>query len=726
MKQFLLLIAALSGAARLLAAPETPVIAYPEYSVRGTDGGIVIHDYENEPLLKIGTLNFSWAPPIAVPTAIEKNANDSLRISYRIDRDDSGEIKLDGVLKVTPDGRIRIDWKLDAPETVNVGGIMLELLPRNATTKSKDVYKSGLWTRHDRGGIPFEINDGYFRCFKNGNLALWMLLGGNSAYSNPWSEHLNFSRGEDGRHHASLELQISSPDLEGYAASALFHRRPLGMRLVTDKPFNLWESGSPEVRVEIANPYDRARSAAFEITGRDFDGNIVLNEKKNLSLNPYETRELRFRLPAAERAIYFVEARLLPEGEKEIFCRTNLGILPPHQFEHLNESPFALASYFPIPSEEAVFQLMRRLGVRLLRHGDNRVSEQYEIISMLQDGVLPEESTPDAAEKLAAMIRRAREQRNPALEFCNEWNMGITTAADKRRMAAHYVELLRLLRDLRDRQYPELQIIGMGMAGADTEFLKFMAEYGAVPLMDGGVALHPGRGNMTPDYEGGGWTYLGAIRRWRETMNELGIKTLHLSEVYASTRPNDWWRDSYRQAAENVILTYAIGLAEGAKSIQFYQLHDSVWYDQGGVNHLDGEYHYGLLMRDGTLKPSLLAYAAIAEALDGARFTGYLDFGDRVHGITFRTPRGPLAIVYDRTDGFFLSEKSDDFAGTEPWIDTWKTHRKITFQTTGHEVITIDPIGRTRTVGATDGRVTLELSGAPLMVYGLKFQGGKQ
>ena len=118
MKQFLLLIAALSGAARLLAAPETPVIAYPEYSVRGTDGGIVIHDYENEPLLKIGTLNFSWAPPIAVPTAIEKNANDSLRISYRIDRDDSGEIKLDGVLKATPDGRIRIDWKLDAPALV--------------------------------------------------------------------------------------------------------------------------------------------------------------------------------------------------------------------------------------------------------------------------------------------------------------------------------------------------------------------------------------------------------------------------------------------------------------------------------------------------------------------------------------------------------------------------------------------------------------------------------
>lgn len=38
----------------------------------------------------------------------------------------------------------------------------------------------------------------------------------------------------------------------------------------------------------------------------------------------------------------------------------------------------------------------------------------------------------------------------------------------------------------------------MGMAGADTAFLKLMAENGAVPLMDGGVAMHPGRGNMTP------------------------------------------------------------------------------------------------------------------------------------------------------------------------------------------------------------------------------------
>ena len=723
MKQLLFFLAALSGAAGLFAAQPAPFIAYPEYSVRGTGDGVFIHDYENEPLLKIGSLNFSWSPPVAAPLAVEQTAEDTFRLTYRIDRDESGTVALEGTLTARPDGRIRIDWELDAPESLNVGGVMLELLPQKEAEKSETAFKAGLWNRHDRGGVPFEVNDGYFRSFRNGNLALWVLLGGNSNYTNAWAEHLPFTREENGKCRASLELQVSAPDLEGYAAAALFHHRPLALRLVTEKPFNLWESGAPEVRADVANPYNRGRKAAFEIIGRDFDGKIVLNERKQLSLKPYETKELHFRFPEAERAIYFVEAKLLPDGEKEIFCRTNLGILPPHEYEHRNESRFALSSFFPIPSEKEVYRLMRRLGVRMLRNGDNRVTEPYGILSFHHANVPADESPAEAEKKIADMIRSACEKRNPALEFCNEWNMGTKTTEEKRRAAARYVEFLRCFQHLRDQYDPELRIIGMGMAGADTQFLKFMAENGAVPLMDGGVALHPGRGNMTPDYEGDGWTYLGAIRRWRKAMDELGIQTLHLSEVYAATQPNDWWRDSYRSAAENVILTYAIGLAEGAESIQFYQLHDSVWFDLGGVNHLDSEYHYGLLMRDGTLKPSLLAYAAAAEALDGAKFVRYLDFGDKVHGIGFSTPRGPLAILYDRTDGFFLTEGKENFIESEPWIDGWKTHRQITFDTDQPEVIAIDPIGRAKTIKAIGGKVTLELSGAPLMVYGLNFQG---
>lgn len=724
-KKIWLVMAALLGAAGVFAAPN-PKIGYPEYSVRDVKGEPVVFDYEGNPVLRIGKLAFSWSPPVAVPVRIEQTAPDAFRIDYRIDRDDTGKVAVAGTLKALPDGHIKLDWQLDAPDSVKTGGIMLELLPQSGAKKSESAFKSGLWTRDANGGVPYEVRDGYFRSFSNGKITLWLLLGGNVNYSNSWSEHLGFQKDKDGKYRASAEFLVAPPELGGESAAALFRKRPVGLRLSTDHAFNLWESGAPELKAEVTNPYGREqKNIAFSVIARNFDGKVVLNETKSLTLKPFETAALAFRLPEAERDIYFVEAKAVAPGEKEIFSRTNLAILPPHEFKDLKDSKFALSAYFMIPSQEAVYQLMQRMGVRMLRHGDNRVTSKYGILALDHASVGPNDSPEKVAKRIDGILSRAAEYQNPEIEFCNEWNMSVK-GDEKRRRAEHYVEVLRQFKAERDKRNPDLKIIGMGMAGADVEFLKIMAKAGAVPLMDGGIALHPGRGNMTPDYTGDGWTYLGGIRRFRKVMDELGIKQLHLSEVYAATHPNDSWKDSYRHAAENVILTYAIGLAEGAESIQFYQLHDSVWHDLGGVDAEDSEYHYGLLMRDGTIKPSLLSYAAIAEALDGAKCTGYLDFGGKVRGIGFDTPRGPLAIVYDRTDGCILTKRTKDYAAPEPWVDTWKTRREKTFNAVGDKVTVIDPIGRSKTVEAKNGKVTLTLSGAPLMVYGIQFQGDKQ
>lgn len=724
-RKILLVAAALLGAAGVFAAPN-PKIGYPEYSVQDVNGEPVVFDYEGNPVLRIGKLIFAWSPPVATPVKIKRTAPDTFRINYKIDGDNTGKVAVEATLKALPDGHIRLDWLLNAPDSVKTGGVMLELLPQNGAKKSESVFKSGLWTRDANGGVPYEVRDGYFRCFNNGRIGLWLRLGGNANYSSSWSEHLDFQKDKDGKYRASAEFLVAPPELSGESAAALFSKRPVGLRLSTDRAFNLRESGAPELKVEITNPHSRGeKEIAFSIIGRNFDGKVVLEEKNSLTIKPLETAALTFRLPEAEREIYFVEAKVAVPGEPEIFSRTNLAILPPHEFKNLNDSKFALSAYFMIPSEDAVYKLMRRMGVRMLRHGDNRITSKYGILSLDHAGVDPNDPPEVAAKQIGEILARAAERQNPEIEFCNEWNMSVT-GDEKRRLADHYVEVLRQFKAARDKQDPNLKIIGMGMAGADTEFLGIMAGKGAVPLMDGGIALHPGRGNMTPDYDGDGWTYLGGIRRFRKAMDKLGIKQLHLSEVYASTNPNDWWKDSYRHAAENVILTYAIGLAEGVESIQFYQLHDSVWHDLGGVNHKDPEYHYGLVMRDGTVKPSLLAYAAIAEALDGAKCVGYLDFGDKVHGIGFNTPRGPLTIVYDRTDGYFLTKQTKDYAAPEPWVETWKTRRDKTFNAVGDKVTVIDAIGRSRTVEAKNGKVTLTLSGAPLMVYGIQFQGDKQ
>ena len=301
---------------------------------------------------------------------------------------------------------------------------MLELLPQNGAKKSEAAFKSGLWTRDANGGVPYEVRDGYFRSFSNGKIALWLLLGGNVNYSNSWSEHLGFQKDKDGKYRASAEFLVAPPELGGESAAALFRKRPVGLRLSTDHAFNLWESGTPELKAEVTNPYDRVqKDVAFSIIGRDFDGKVVLNETKSLTIKPFETASLAFRLPEAEREIYFVEAKVVVPGEKEIFSRTNLAILPPHQFKDLKDSKFALSAYFMIPSEEAVYQLMQRMGVRMLRHGDNRVTSKYGILALDHASVGPNDSPEKVAKRIDGILSRAAERRNPEIEFCNEWNM---------------------------------------------------------------------------------------------------------------------------------------------------------------------------------------------------------------------------------------------------------------------------------------------------------------
>ncbi|NLB68112.1 MAG: hypothetical protein GX804_00260, partial [Lentisphaerae bacterium] len=146
----------------------------------------------------------------------------------------------------------------------------------------------------------------------------------------------------------------------------------------------------------------------------------------------------------------------------------------------------------------------------------------------------------------------------------------------------------------------------------------------------------------------------------------------------------------------------------------------SVWYDIKGINHNDREYDFGLLMRDNSPKPSLMAFAAAAEALDGAEFLHYLSVPKtRVRGMVFSTPRGIMTVLYDRTDGHFFSKNIPGFVHKEPWIKHWATEKKHVFKTKQNEVITVDPVGREKSIPAENGEITLTLSGSPLIVYGL-------
>lgn len=695
-------------------------IKMPDYQLEIKDHEAFLCDAAGGRLLRMGKVMLAWSPPVADPRRAVKIDDRTVKIEYKIDKDDTGQVKLEATYRCLPQG-VAVDYSLTAPAAVNVGGTMLELNPQNGVKKQNLPYKSGLWTHAANQGVPYEVKDGYFRIFTGKEVVVRQLLTGNPNFFNSYSEHLGFRKTAADQYAANTFFVISPSPKSDAEAVAAFHSRPLALSVTTDKNFNWFESGAPQFKVSLTDTANAALdNVELKVKVRDYDGKVVIDRGEKLKLAADERWQGTFELPDEERNLYFVEVSALLDGKGIVFCRTNIAKLPPFEYRHLSDSKIGMAAYFLLPDENEAFRLMRRLGVHHLRSGDNRKTlPRYGMVSYSHNNVSSKEEPAALKDKIDRMVADFSAQNSAGWEFGNEWNMN-KKADEKRALANRYAELVRLARQSIADRKSELKLISMGIAGADTEFLQAIYDSGAWSELDG-IAFHPGRGNMTADDTGSGWTYLGSIRQMKEKVAGLGGKPLYLTEVYAGTHPNDWWKDSYRQAAENTLLTFALGLVEGAASIQFYQLNDGVWHDVGGVDPGDGEYHYGLLMRDLSLKPSAMAFAAASEALDGAVFQSYFTVpGTKVNGLSFETPGGGLAILYNRADGFLQSKKSDDFAHPEPWVDHWRTVTSIELPSDQKEVVTVDVIGRHTVVPVVDGKVKLNVSGAPLMVYGLR------
>ena len=118
-----------------------------------------------------------------------------------------------------------------------------------------------------------------------------------------------------------------------------------------------------------------------------------------------------------------------------------------------------------------------------------------------------------------------------------------------------------------------------------------------------------------------------------------------------------------------------------------------------------------------------MGYCAIAEALDCAKFRGWMKFDDpKAHGLLFETPHGSMAIMWGRWDGLFVTVEPPDgkpCRHKESWIDRWPTKKGILLPAKG-PVVRIDSIGRRKPIERReDGMAEVVLDGSPCIVYGL-------
>lgn len=701
-----------------------PVVRNDHFGLLFDNGKLWLINAHGGKEVSMGRMLFSWSPPIAVPERAEKTADGAIEMVCRMEKDPTDKISVSSRAELTPMG-FDVTYVIRVPKDFkgSVGGIMQEW---RGVDKERQVGKIGLWTRSEKGGVPFETRDCYLRQIEGlaGELDVWYVISGNHNWGNKGAEHLAIKQTAENdsfkEYEGKMSFVVVEKGLSADVVAARRGKRHVVVSLKTDKPFNIYPQGNPSVELQLMNCHsEHAVQTEVMVWARNFDGELLVDDKFNMALDANGVFKKHYECPLEDYGMAFVEAKAVVDGQ-EVFTRTTLAKLPPFEYKYLDRSNIGIAAFFNKPSREDAFQLMRRMGVRYLRNGDNHESQKYGMIAMMHNNVSSQVAYREKdANTLDGMLEKYRKQDNVGWEFCNEWNMG-KSREKKVELVRNYLSWVREI-DKRRRNGLKINLISQGLAGADPDFQEEIARQGGWNLFDG-VALHPGRGNVTPDALGDGWMYLGAIRRTKEVLEKHGVKPLYLTEAYACTQANNWWVDSLRQSAENTILTFAIGKAEGMAAVLFYQLHDAVWHDVGGINHQDREYDYGLLHRDCSPKPSLMAFATIAEELDGADFLRYFARRDtNLKGIEFTSLNGKFAVLYDRTDGIKLSEKSDDFIHHEPWITTWKTKTKHVFQADG-DVVVRDCIGRRRTIRAENGCVTLELDGAPLIVHGVSLE----
>ncbi|TDC74410.1 hypothetical protein [Streptomyces hainanensis] len=664
----------------------------------------------------------------------------AIRMDYTFDAA-AGPTTVTGWFGVTT-GHARLEWRITGADTLVPDGFLFSRAIQ-APTAPDDYVAITEWVRDARGGIPYEETAGVAHTSTWGGLhGLFLLDRSRQAWTNATWIHAPGVADPAGGWTSRADFFFS--ETRPSATTTIGRGLELGLELTTDRDFNLYQAPGEPMRLTalVANG-GAARTADLELSVRDFDGVRVAAATVTGSVPAAGTWQHTFTVPAPAAGIVFAEV-VVRSADDEAFARTNLATLPPFTYQAGADSMFGIANYpwLQRPSADALLDLWQRAGVSLVRiaydGGPGLPPSAFDARGMRHNielqpslDVTDTQAAAWAADNLAVAQGAGAEYFEVGNELNRPFNTGTAARA--------YLDLaLRPVFDRRAATGATVKLMNNGLAGMDKPWVENFIAAGGWDLIDA-FAYHPGRGNFTPDYippgddwgtgaEGTYWNFYGGLKQLKALMAVHGEKEIWLTEAYAPTRPNSWWHDTYRHAAENVLLTLALAKAEGITCVCWYQFHDSVLGMPQIADPDNVEYHYGLMNRDLSPKPSLLAYANAARVLDRATFRGRLTFPDpRTFGLWFDTPEGPAVVLWNRADGYLLNtsgERTDwHFPAPEVWVDPWPTKTLLSV-TAGATVRQLDAIGRDRQLSPAQGRVTLTLDGAPRVFYGLTPQAG--
>lgn len=597
--------------------------------------------------------------------------------------------------------------------------------------------KAGRWRRHPVGreAEPVEVSLGKWKVVRSPHGNLIFSLGGNENWCGGGHESVEFGNGADGVFTRRIAFHEMREEETPEECVARVRGVPFALYLGSPVRNNLFDGGDAALgwtATETAGT--AATNVPLSLVVRDWDGRETAALHATVAFAPHERKTGTLTVPSPPRGIYFAELSV-GEGDAAEFTRTTFAVIPPFRFSP-DDTFFGLClrtSGLFAGEREEEYALAARLGFRYLRHGDDALARRFGMRAGYSRP-LPKHDfgakAGDAAEVEGWLDEIAR-RGSPIFEFGNEIGH-FSGEAQRHVLYDRYNGWLDAIRAARERRGMDFTLL-YGTSAKRPELMRLIEDKGIFAKLDMFV-VHPGRLNWTPDLVGRGWRYRGLILDSKRLYAEFGHsgKPILLTEVYTKTKPNSKTSDSLRQSAESAVLNAVIAKADGMAGFCAYQLHEGTSFDENGFpmggRKAPVQWHYGLLNRDNSPKPSALGYETAAEELEGARFDREVRLaGTNLRGFAFDTPRGPLAVLWDRTEGYDLRTQGprvraadEPFFHFEPWLDNWRVKTDYVFKVADgtESVIVRDAIGRESEIPAV-GRVSFALTGAPVFVRGL-------
>ncbi|MBB5790530.1 hypothetical protein [Jiangella mangrovi] len=611
-----------------------------------------------------------------------------------------------------------------------------------------------LWNRDAGGGIPYETRHGacYAMTYADTRLLLRLRESTPAFGGGVTAVHAPGVAAADGEGWVTEAVLV--PGLMRAHSAGVIARdivTPLGIDLWADQPFHVWNTGGAKtVNAQVVNQETAARQVLVRWTARTWDGAEQSGTRGPATVGPRSIWNTSFPVTMGGRDIAFVEA-VVDDADPAApsvaaFARTNLAVLSSYAYQAGEDSMFGLANYpwlLSGPGPHDVAALMRLIGMAWVRTAYDGAPgippgdlDGHGLLHNVQLGDLPigkpaAEQQTWAAERVALCAGAGARY----YECDNELNLVEPNLAPATYVSDALVPLRAALGDT-----PAFKVMTCGLAGLDSVWLDAFGAAGGWEEVDA-LAYHPGRGNFVADYsppepwlEPNGdrkpeyWNFIGSLRKADAARASTpdGRKELWLTEAYASTQPNRWGTDTYRHAAENVLLQLMFARAHGVRCVTWYSLDDGIEQQPREAEPADIEYHFGLLVRDRSPKPSLLAFATAARFLDQAEYLGRVTFSDpAVKGLLFDTPTGRFQVLWTRHDGYVLNADHDEgttyYPHPEPSVDPWPTKTQVTLPTPAATttVRELNAIGQETLHTAAGSRVTVTLDGAPRIFVGL-------